>query len=490
MNLSRRSILGGGAALAAAALIDPETAFAAAANSGDWTLGFADVEADVAPHAMRLVEGRAPRGLGGVLYRNGPARFRRPGLSATHWFDGDGMVRRFQFHEGGVSAAARFVDTPKRRQEAAAGAMVIPGFGSAGRADATIESNDDVNAANTSVLAAGGKLWALWEGGSPFGMDPVTLASEGPVVLRPDLKSMPFSAHPRYEPDGRIWNFGLNRDKAFIWRLGRDGALEDAQLVPLGRASYFHDFTATERHLVIVLQPWMHESFRLPLIGGFAWRPELGTQVLVLDKDDLSRRRVFELPAFSFFHLGDAWEERDGTIRFDVCTTPDPTFGLDSARDLLVGKLDRSPPAVLARIALSPDGKGRYEPTDTIAEFPRSDPRFAGKARTLTFHTWGRPDRIGQTPSPQGVASSNHRSGAVDSFDFGLRHLVEEPIFVPRPGSSAEGDGWVVATSLNLDARTTELHAFDARHIGRGPLATWRADVALPLTFHGTFVPA
>jgi all-trans-8'-apo-beta-carotenal 15,15'-oxygenase len=490
VNLSRRAILGGTAALAAATIIDPETAFAAAANSGDWTLGFADVEADVASHAMRLVSGRAPAQLSGVLYRNGPAKFRRPGLNATHWFDGDGLMRRFQIGEGRATAQARFADTPKRRQEAAAGAMIVPGFGSPGRADARIESNDDVNAANTSVMAAGDKVWALWEGGSPFAMDATTLASEGIVALRADLKAMPFSAHPRYEPDGRIWNFGLNRDKAFIWRLGRDGALEDAQMVPIGRASYFHDFTATERHLVIVLQPWMHESFRLPLIGGFVWRPELGTQVLVIDKNDLSQRRVYELPAFSAFHLGDAWEERDGTIRFDICTTPDPTFGAQTASDLLVGKLDANPPAVLARIALGPDGKGRYEVTDTIAEFPKSDPRFAGKARTLTFHTWGKPGRFGQTPSPQGVASSNFRTGTVDHFDFGLRHLVEEPIFVARPGSSAEGDGWLVATSLNLDARATELHAFDARHIGRGPVESWRADVALPLTFHGTFVPA
>jgi len=491
VNPSRRALLGGtAAALATTMLVDPEAAFAAAANSGDWTLGYADVETDVAPHAMRLVQGRAPAGLSGVLYRNGPAKFRRPGLNATHWFDGDGLMRRFQINGAGVTAQARFADTPKRRQEAAAGAMIVPGFGSRGRSDAHIESNDDVNAANTSVMAAGEKVWALWEGGSPYAMDAVNLNSEGFVSLRADLKAMPFSAHPRYEPDGRIWNFGLNRDKAFIWRLSRDGTLEDAQMVPLGRASYFHDFTATDRHLVIVLQPWMHETFQLPLIAGFVWRPELGTQVLVIDKNDLSRRRVYELPAFSAFHLGDAWEERDGTIRFDICTTPDPSFGIDSARDLLVGKLDPTPPARLARIALGPDGKGRYELSDTIAEFPKSDPRFAGRERALTFHTWGEAGRIGKTSSPQGIASSNFRSGRVDHFDFGARHLVEEPIFVARPGSSAEGDGWLLATSVNLDARATELHAFDARHIARGPLASWRAGVALPLTFHGTFVQA
>lgn len=487
MDLSRRSMLTGSAALAAAGLANPDAAFAARAN---WTLGFADVEADIAPRPMRLVQGRAPRGLAGVVYRNGPGKFRRPGGSVTHWFDGDGLIRRFQVGESGAAVTARFADTPKRRQEAAAGAMVMPGFGSPGLPSARIGTNDDVNAANTSVMAPGGKLWALWEGGSPYAMDAETLEPKGFVTLREDLKSMPFSAHPRYEPDGRSWNFGLNGQRAIMWRLSAQGALEHAEMIDLGRASYLHDFTATERHLVIVLQPWMRERFTLPVTAGMAWKPDLGTRVIVLDKADLSRRRTFELPAFAFFHLGDAWEETDGTIRFDVCASPDPTFGIQSASDLLVGKLTRERPTVLARAALSPDGRGRYEATETIAEFPRSDPRFAGRARTLSFHTWGRADRIGLTSSPQGIASSNHRTGGVDRFDFGLRHLVEEPLFAPRPGSGAEGDGWLLATSLNLDAGATELHAFDARRIAEGPLATWRADVALPLTFHGVFVGA
>ena len=484
MDLSRRSILTGGAALAAAALADPDAAFAARAN---WTLGFADVEADITPRPMKIVSGRAPRDLAGVAYRNGPGKFRRPGGAATHWFDGDGLIRRFQINEAGATVAARFADTPKRRQEAAADAMILPGFGTPSRPGAKIGSNDDVNAANTSVMAAGGRLWALWEGGSPYAMDPATLEPQGFVTLRADLKAMPFSAHPRYEPDGRVWNFGLNGQKAVIWRLSNAGDLEAAEVIDLGRRSYLHDFTATERHLVIVLQPWIRERFTLPLVTGMAWKPEEGTRVLVIDKADLSRRRVYELPTFAFYHLGDAWEERDGTIRFDVCASDSPTFGVQQGADVLVGRLDPSPSAVMARVALSPDGRGRYEPTTTIAEFPKSDPRFAGRARSLTFHAWGKAGRERLTSSPQGIASSNHRTGRVDHYDFGVRHLVEEPLFAPRPGSSAEGDGWLLATSLNLDAGVTELHAFDARRIAAGPLATWRADVPLPLTFHGTF---
>ena len=45
--------------------------------------------------------------------------------------------------------------------------------------------------------------------------------------------------------------------------------------------------------------------------------------------------------------------------------------------------------------------------------------RFAGKARTLTFHTWGQAGRVGRTPAPQGVASSNYRTGKLGGYRWG-----------------------------------------------------------------------
>lgn len=97
-----------------------------------------------------------------------------------------------------------------------------------------------------------------------------------------------------------------------------------------------------------------------------------------------------------------------------------------------------------------------------------------------------RPDR----PLFQGVAVRDWKRDADQVFDFGPRHLVEETVFVPRPGSSEELDGWLVGTTVNLDAKATELHVFDARRVQQGPIAAWRAPVALPVTFHGVFVQA
>ncbi len=198
--MSRRNFLGSGligaGVLAGTAILPPEKLYAAMLPA-DWTLGAADIEADVAPHAMRLVAGRAPDGLKGVLYRNGPAKFHRPGGSATHWFDGDGMVRRYAIDGGEAQMAARFVDTEKRRQEAAANAMLLPGFGTPVREGAVMTSPDSANAANTSVLVSGAELLSLWEAGSPYRMDPETLETRGLKTYRNDLAHMPFLAHPR-----------------------------------------------------------------------------------------------------------------------------------------------------------------------------------------------------------------------------------------------------------------------------------------------------
>ena len=125
--MDRRALLGS-AMLAGLTVIAPDQALAGAAPA-DWTLGVADIDADIPPAAMTRVAGRAPAGLAGTLYRNGPAKFRRAGGASGHWFDGDGLVRKFTLGAGGATLAARFVDTPKRRLETSLDSIVIPGFG-------------------------------------------------------------------------------------------------------------------------------------------------------------------------------------------------------------------------------------------------------------------------------------------------------------------------------------------------------------------------
>ena len=487
MELARRNFLLGAAATAAAAVLTPDVVRAAQAleAASDWSLATGDVEGDVAPRALRLVHGRAPEGLKGTLYRNGPAKFRRPGGSSQHWFDGDGMMRRWHLEDGEVQLTARFADTPKRRQEAEVGSMLMPGFGTLADPRARIGSADDASPANTSVIKVGDAIWALWEAGSPLEMDAVTLETRGFVTLSPELKAMPFLAHPKIEPDGRIWNLGVAEDYAMIYRLAADGRLEDSEMIRLPSTSYVHDFTATDRHLVILLQPWVKTTRVMPLSKAYQWLPDMGSKVLVIDKADLSQRRIFELPPIGFFHVGEAWEDASGTLCFDVAAHRDMRFAAHGAEEVLNGQPIGAEPAEMAMVVLTPDGKGRLERTGVVGEFPRSDPRRAGLERRYSLHTTGeRKDK----PLASATAVTDWKTGQTRQFDFGAGHVVDEMVYVPKPGSTREDEAWLVGPTINLKAGVSELHVLDLARVEDGPVCTWQADVALPAAFHGNWV--
>ena len=491
--MNRRELLTTLSGVAAAAVLTPELAQAAAqlakgaAAGVNWQVAFADLEADLPRQTMTLIHGRAPVGLAGSLYRNGPGKFHRPGGSVDHWFDGDGLMRAFRISDGGATLEARFIETPKRETDTAANAVVTPGFGTAARPGARVRHNDDVNPGNISVIPIAGEIWALWEAGSPIAMDPKDLSTKGFKTLRDDLAHVPFLAHPRHEPGGDTWNLGLNGNQALVWRLAGDGTLKSADMVDLPTASYIHDFTATQTKLIIVLQPWIQERATLPYVDSFAWKPQLGTKVLVLDKADLTRRRVYELPAFFAFHFGSAWEEADGTLRFDGCFDRDAEFVTNNGRKLMTGQWTPQPSPILTMGALRPNGRADLESTGIAAEFPRTDGRLSGKPRRFTVHaaSGGK-----TTPLFHGLATHDWKSGKSDAFAFGTEHLVEEAVFVSRPGGSDELDGWLVVPSVNTKAKATELHVFDARRVAAGPLCSWRASTVLPVSLHGAFVKA
>ena len=81
----------------------------------------------------------------------------------------------------------------------------------------------------------------------------------------------------------------------------------------------------------------------------------------------------------------------------------------------------------------------------------------------------------------------NWRTGASDSYSFGAGQMVQEHLFVPKPGASGERESWLVGVTLNERERATEVHVFDAASISDGPVVIWRSRYAAPLGFHGTW---
>ena len=403
------------------------------------------------------------------------------------------MLHEYRFDGTGLYHRGRVIETPKLQREQAAGRRLFGAFATPVPDGEPVRRPDDVNVANTSVLDHHGSLYALWEGGSASRIDRATLSWSGFKTWGEGLDGMPFTAHPKVDADGTVWAFGymLGRRPALVfYQIASDGSLVKAAPLEVSPLGMVHDFIVTERHLVFVLPPYVldpdpgAESF----LGAHAWRPELGSRVLVVRKEDFGERRWYQLPAGFGFHHGNGWEDNDGSIRFDHCLAEDPSLLRDRFRGFMRGRLEDAKMPRYASVALGPDGSATIESVPGAAEFPRIAPHLTGRRNRFVYTVGGDGTRSGYAFHQ--IVKRDLELGTEERHDYGGTAFAEEHIFAPRPGGATEDDGWLVGTILDFRRGATAVTVLDARRPSDGPVATAWLDRPLPLGFHGWFSPA
>ena len=437
-----------------------------------------------------VIHGRMPDDLQGTFYRNGPGRFELGGERYHHWFDGDGYVQRWQLGGGKVSHRGRFVATQKFTEETAAGQFLYPAFGT--YIDRRpVKTNDTVNVANTNLLPFGGRVYALWEGGSAIEVDPQTLATRGVKTWRPDLKAMPFSAHPKSDPDGGLWNFGNmpGADKLMIYRLNAAGEVARTGIVDVPDLNMVHDFAISARHLIFLVPPYdMKSGPEISLGDSLHWagatRP---LRVVVIAKESLQLRQVFELPARTVFHFGNAFEDGACT-RLDAVMHEGDT--LHELAEVMHGEIRpfRDGSSTVQITLDYATGQAREARLFGASEFPRVAPQVVSvRHRKLAV--------LGVAPgsaddSFNTVNLIDIDSGKADSYRFDAGWVAEEHVLVPRRGARSETDGYLVGVAQDARRGQTVLTVFDAHNIKAGPRAMARLSYASPPCIHGNFLPA
>lgn len=462
------------------------------ASQVPWKPAFATAATDF-PLTAASVRGRFPDAVTGTLYRVGPAGHDLGGERNQHWFDGDGMAHRFVIEGRTVHHQGRYVATAKRLAEVRAGRRLTEGFGTVFPGRELPSAPDSMNAANISMLPVGDDVLALWEGGSATRLDPRTLETRGLKTWRADLAGVPFSAHPRVEADGTIWNFGVDAHHGLLllYEIGPDGGLRRAEVFPQSDMPMVHDFAVTARHLVFLLPPLVYDARRrsagASVLDSYQWRPELGMRVLVVSKQDWKRQHMFHLPAGFLFHLGNAWEERAATgtvIHLDYARAADASAVLTDTREVMRARLagTAGPVLTVARLDLR-TGKATQASLGVEAEFPRIDPRRVGLRHRHVVHATG---TQGGLPLWGAIACTNVETGVSQRYRYSPHALVEEHVWVP----DGRGPGWVIGTTLDYAQKKTLLSCFAADALADGPVAQATLPYALPLGLHGVFVAA
>ena len=440
------------------------------------------------------LKGRIPADLNGVFFRNGPGRFELGGERAHHWFDGDGFAQRWQIAGGKVSHIGKFVATQKFSEESSAGQFLYSGFGTYVERRGA-KTNDAMNAANTNLLPFNDRLYALWEGGSATEVDPATLDTIGIKTWSPELKSMPFSAHPKRDPDGGLWNFGAlpGGNRLALYRIGADGQLRSSAVIAVPKVAMVHDFVVSARHLIFLIPPYdVLEQDGASFAERHHWagsgpqaRP---LRVVVVSKQTLQVRSIFELPPHMVFHFGNAFEDGAST-RFDVVLHQGDA--LDAISGLMHGVRPSNSPArsFAAQITLDyASGQARMARLFGASEFPRVMPQVVGaRHRRLAL--------LSSSPGKQSLILDTVNlvdtdSGKADSYRFDAGWVAEEHILVPRANARSETDGYLVGVAQDTRRAESVLTVFDAAKLQAGPVALARLPYRTPHCFHGNFLPA
>ena len=488
--MDRRTFLRQMSALGGACALAPGSALQSLASPAEpnWLLGWTSItERELSALDMQ-VEGDLPAELNGVLLRNGPARFDRGDLRYDHWFDGDGMIQQFTIRDGRISHRGRFIETEKYLLEEDAGRFLFDGAGTVFADAQPGRNNDTQNVANTALQVWGDEVLALWEGGSAYRIDPLTLESRGIQTWREDMKHMPFSAHPLVDRDGTMWNFGFapysgGSGLIVVYHIDPVSGVKNVNAIRLPFAGYLHDFAITEHYLAFVIPPYHSKAEHgETFVDRFRWEPELGSRLVLVDKNDLSSQQWFELPEGFVFHFGHA-SEVGREVRVQLSWHKDPGIMAMGMRQLMRTGLETPVnQAQAATIVANLDtGNARLDVSETVFEFPGFDENSTDPNRVM--------QGVGETMDAQGrwresLVMWSPDKGETGRYLFPYGTFGEEPLCV-----AGKGNDWIVQTCLDCVRGETELNIFNVDGISAGPVARATMPRAVPLGFHGTFMP-
>ena len=464
------------------------------------------IEADI----VGLVhQGTIPPELNGAFYRVQPDPQFPPLLGDDISFNGDGMITRFHIHNGQCDFRQRWARTDKWRLEHAAGKALFGAYRNPLKDDESVKGRIR-GTANTNAWIYAGKLYALKEDSPALVMNAATMDTEGYTRFEGKMTGQTFTAHPKVDPrTGNMIAFGyassgLCTDDCTLYEITPAGELIREFWFKIPYYCMMHDFAITEDYAIFHVVPsignWERLRQGLPHFGFDTTLPVYLGVVPRRKPAKVSDIRWFKRDNCFASHVLNAYQE--GTkVHFYTAEAknnmfpffPDvhgaPFNGMEAMSYLSRWTVDMSHSTEqFANI-------GRI--TQTAAEFPRMDDRFAGLRQR---HGWllemdmRRPVEL-RGGSAGGLLMNclfhkDLETGDEQHWWCGPVSSLQEACFIPRHKAAAEGDGWIIQICNRLEDHVSDLLLFDALDIAKGPIATINIPIRMRFGLHGNWADA
>jgi len=446
--------------------------------NGAWTPLHEEVDAT----QLEVIAGAIPTELDGVYLRNTENQIHQP-LGRYHPFDGDGMVHQISFQNGAATYRNRFVRTRGLEAEQEAGGSLWggladppslakrPGFGAQGALKDS--SSTDI------VVHAGRALSTFYQCGEGYRLDPETLEPQGIEGWTP-LDGI--SAHPKVdETTGELLFFNYSKYAPYMHYgvVDKANRLTHYIPVPLPGPRLPHDMAFTQNYSILNDLPvfWDQELLKRDIHA--VRMHDLPSRFAIVPRHGGTEEiRWFEAEPTYVLHWMNAYEEGDEIILdgyFQENPTPGPKSDAPSGYQHMMAFLDQQcfrPKLHRWRFNLR-DGTTREEHlSDKIVEFGMFNQRYAGRKYRYVYSTVTEPGWFLFT----GYVKHDLDTGQTWEFNLPPGCYASETPFAPRPGATAEDDGWLISFLIDENAGRSECVILDAQHIEDGPICR----IALP----------
>ncbi|MDY6900301.1 MAG: carotenoid oxygenase family protein, partial [Cyanobacteriota bacterium] len=300
---------------------------------------------------------------------------------------------------------------------------------------------------------------------------------------------MGYSAHPKVDSlTGEIFNFGVSpglNSILNIYKSDASGRILKKAAHQLDGVPLLHDFVLAERYLLFFIPP-VRLNLLLPAMGlscfsdSLEWKPDKGTQILVIDRETLDIVSRSETEPWFQWHFSNGYIDDSGAVIVDIASYED--FQTNQfLKEVPTGETRTASKSKLARVSLNPQtGKvGNIETLfDRHCEFPIVPQQNVGKSSRYTYLSTVKEGTDISKEILNSIACFDHQTETITEANFGENLYPSEPIYA---------QGFILTVVYDGNSDSSELWIFEGDRLNEKPVCKLGLPSVIPPGFHGTW---